>query len=321
MLGNKVVVLGGTGFVGRAIVNDLSKQGYEISVCVRRPQRHREFSLFQNTKVVELAEMTDELLNEVLDGSDILVNLIADMTAGSETVAISDLVEVTQKIKQSSDHAGTQRVIHLSQIGANSMQQTSKYLAALGESDAIINNVVAEETIFKAGLLIGERDETTSRFSSQLDRVALLPVYQAETLIQPLWIGDFAKAVVGSIKNSNTFGEKLELVGEERLSLKDLAERVKEVKGKESALVLPMCKLNAKIMSALGGFSPVSSISTEQTLNLSADLISNQDFSTQFGFIPISLEKVLSNTLVEDDIRARYNDMRQGAGRNVEELV
>ncbi len=320
MLGNKVVVLGGTGFVGRAVVNELSKQGYEISVCVRRPQRFREFALFQNTKIVELIAMTNESLNDVMQGKDILVNLIADQTSDTESIEIENIVELTQKIKLSADHVAIKRVIHLSQIGADAKQQKNKYLAALGEADTIIHNVTTDLTIFKAGLLIGEGDETSTRFGSQLNRAPILPVYQAETLVQPIWIRDFAKALVSAIKNLATYGKKLDVVGEQRLSLKALAEMVKKIKGKNDAFVIPMCTLNAKILSFFGGLSPVVSISKVQTLNLSADLISEQDFSTQFGFVPDSIEKVLLKYLSPVDIRARYNDMRQGAGRNIEEF-
>lgn len=321
MLGNKVVVLGGTGFVGRAVVNELSKLGYEITVCVRRPQRFREFALFQNTKVVELFEMTMESLNEVMAEKNILVNLMADRTTETESVEVEDLVAVTQKITQVVDHVAIQRIVHLSQIGADATQETNQYLAVLGESDAIIDNAVADVTIFRAGLLIGEGDETTTRFASQLDRFPLLPIYKSATEIQPLWIKDFAKAMAGSVREANTFGKKLEVVGEQRLTLKELAELVKDVKNMDDAFVLPMCTLNARIMSALGGLSPVRSISKEQTLNLSVDLISEQDFSVQFGFVPISLESVLFRSLVPNHLRARFNDMRQDAGRNAEELV
>lgn len=321
MLGNKVVVLGGAGFVGRAVVNELSKQGFETSVCVRRLERYREYALYPNTKLVELSEYSDEALNQVMSGQDILVNLIADVTTGTESVEIGQQVEVTQRIKQVVDHAGIQRVMQLSQIGADATQQQNAYLSALGQADAIITNATAAVTILKAGLLIGDGDETTSRFNAQLNRLPLLPVYQSGRSVQPLGVADFAQAFVGSIKQSKLANQKVEVVGEQRLSLKELAEMVKEVKGEDEAFVLPMCGLNAKIMSFLGRFSPVCSVSKEQSLILSADLVSEQDFSTLFGFVPSSLESLLSSSIAPHHIRARYNDFRQDAGRDAEELI
>ena len=51
ILGNKVSVFGGTGFVGREVVNELSKAGYEVTLLVRRPERYRDFALYANTVV------------------------------------------------------------------------------------------------------------------------------------------------------------------------------------------------------------------------------------------------------------------------------
>lgn len=321
MLGNKVVVLGGAGFVGRAVVNELSKQGFETSVCVRRLERYREYALYPNTKLLELSEYNDEVLNQVMGGQDILINLIADVTSGTERVEVEQQVEVTQRIKQVADHVGIKRVIQLSQIGADATQQQNAYLSSLGQANAIITNATAAVTILKAGLLIGSGDETTSRFNAQLNRLPLLPVYQSARSVQPLWVGDFAKALVGAIKQTALAGQKVEVVGEQRLSLKDLAEMVKEVKGKDDALVFPMCGLTAKLMSFAGRFAPVCSVSKEQSLMLSADMISEQDFSTLFGFVPTSLESVLSSNIAPHNIRARYNDFRQDAGRDSEELI
>ncbi len=120
MTGNKVVVLGGTGFVGRSVVNELSKNGYEISVVVRRPERFREFLLFPKTRLVQLDSLLQtDGLKAILKGADIVVNLTADMTAKTEAVVDKELVQVNQQIKKAVESAGVKRVLSLSQIGAD----------------------------------------------------------------------------------------------------------------------------------------------------------------------------------------------------------
>jgi len=319
MFGKKVVVLGASGFVGHAVVNELSKQGYEIVCCVRRPDRHRDLALYPNTKLVQVMEPTSESLQSVLNGQNIVVNLLSDPSLASE--APEDLVDLTQKLKQACDLTGIQRILQLSQIGANSMQTEHVYSAKLGEVDSIIFNATAGVTILKSGLLLGQGDETSDRFARQLDRLPLLPVYHGETLIQPLSVLDFAKAFVQAIEKKELIAQKIELVGEERLSLKALALLVKEMKDQDHAMVLPMCRLNAKIMSKLGGFAPICSVSQAQLDTICCDLISETDFSTTFGFEPRSIEMALSPYVTPHSMRARYNDFRQEAGRDVSELI
>lgn len=322
LLGNKVTVFGGTGFVGKAVVNELSKAGYEIKVVVRRSERFREFLLYPNTTLHTLESYENaEQLNAAVSGADIVVNLTTDRSTGTEMVEQNKLASITQKMKSAIESAGVKRVLSLSQIGANNDAPNSDWFGLLGEVDNLMHNIAnAAVTIFKPSLLIGAEDDTTARFIKQLNRIDLLMVANSGTVVQPLWVKDFAQAMVSTIKEEATFGHKLEMAGEERLTLKELGELVAELMQKD-AIVFPMCKLNAKIMAALGGFAPVASVSKSQLLMLPHDMISESDFSSQFGFAPSSLEWVISTYATPHDIRERYNFYRKEAGRDAKELA
>ena len=322
VLGNKVTVFSGTGYIGREVVNALSKAGYEIKLCVRRPERYRDFALYNGTKVVELTSYDEpEQLDVVLRGSDIVVNLTADRSNGTEMVALGQLVHVNQKIKAAVEHAGVKRVMSLSQIGASSNNVANEYLSKLGECDSLMSTTAsADVTIFKASLIIGENDDTTQRFVKQLNRMDLLMVANGSSVVQPIAVKDLAKAMVSSIKNRAIFGQKVDVVGEERLTIKELGELVAEIMQKE-ALVFPMCALNAKLMAMFGAFAPVASVSKTQLQMLKEDMTSDLDFDTQFGFVPASLESIISVYAAPHHIRERYNYYRKEAKRNASELV
>ncbi|VAW48667.1 hypothetical protein MNBD_GAMMA03-1382 [hydrothermal vent metagenome] len=321
-LGNKVSVFGGTGFVGREVVNALSKAGYEVTLWVRRPERYRDFALFPNTKVAQLSSFEEaEVLNVALAGVDIVVNLTTDRLTGPEMIEEDALVQINQKLKSAMETAGVKRVLNLSQLGASSEQPACKWTELVAEVDELMLSMInADVTIFKPSLLIGEKDDTTARFVKQLQRMNLLMVAQSGTLVQPLWIVDFAKALVGTITQPKTFGQKLEMAGEERMTLKLLAELVMEIMQKE-AVVFPMCRLNATIMSKFGGLSPVVSVSKTQLQMLRYDMVTDTDFSSLFDFVPSSVERVIATYAVPHDIRERYNFYRKEAGRNAEEFA
>ena len=322
LLGNQVTVFGGTGFVGNSVINELSKSGYQVRVVVRRPERYREIMLFPNAKLFTLDSFDNgEQLKESVKGTDIVFNLTIDRTTATEMVEQDELSHVAQKIKSACESAGVKRVLSLSQIGASNNAPNQQWCGVLGEVDNFMHNVAnAESTVFKTSLLIGEGDQTTQKYINQLHRISILPVAYAKTIVQPLWIKDFAKAMVATIKQTDTFGQKLDVVGEERLTIKALAELTAELMQKE-AMVFGMCSLNAKIMSKLGGLAPVASVSKAQLITLSEDTISEADFSKQFGFVPSSLEWCIAKYAAPSDVRQRFNYFRKEAGRDGQDIV
>ena len=322
LIGNKVTVFGGTGFVGKAVINELSKAGYEVNVVVRRPERYREMMLFPQASLFTLDtfDNTDALI-EAIQGSDIVVNLTVDRSTGTEMIAKKALASVAQKIKSASEKSAVKRVLSLSQIGASTDIHAKKWLGTVGEVDNQMHTVAnAKTTIFKAGLLIGAGDQSTQRYINQLNKFEILPVPKAAKVVQPLAIKDFAKAVVGSIKNSDTFGTKLDVVGEERLSLKELAKLTAELMQKQP-LVFGMCSMNARIMATLGGLAPIASSDKALLDMMHADLVSDADFSTQFGFVPVSLEKTIAAYATPSQMRGRYNYYRKEANRDAQDLM
>ncbi|WP_238696292.1 NAD(P)H-binding protein [Thiomicrorhabdus sediminis] len=322
LLANTVTLIGGTGFVGKAVLNELSKAGYQTRVVVRRAERFREFLLYPNTRLATLDSFDNaQQLQAAIQGSDIVINLMADRSTGTEMIEQADLTLANQHLKAAMESCHVKRVISLSQIGADSNAPHADWFGELAEVDNLMHNTAkAAVTIVKAGLLIGEHDDSTQRFINQINRAPLLMVANSKTTVQPLWIKDFAKAFVSIIKDSATYGHKLEMVGEERLSFKELAQLTAEIMQKD-AMVLPMCQLNAKVMSFLGAFAPMATVSQAQNTQLKKDMVSDSDFSTQFGFVPSSLESVISAYAAPHHIRERYNYYRKEANRDRGELV
>jgi NADH dehydrogenase len=318
MLQNTVTVFGGTGFVGRAVVNQLSKAGYHTKVVVRRPERFREFALYPQTKLAQLDSYDNaEQLAAALKGSDIVIDLIADRTTGTEMVEVKDFDAVSQKMKSALETAGVKRVLSLSQIGASNDVDSHSWQGSLAALDNHMNTTAkADVTIFKAGLLIGDGDDTTTPFAKQLNRMPILMVANSSTQVQPLWVKDFAQAMVNSINDTATFGKKLEVAGSEIMTLKALGKMVAKIMQVQDAVVFPMCKLNAKIMATLGGLAPFQSVTKSQLITLGQDAVTENAFAEQFGFEPASIEWLISTYAKPKHLRERYNDYRKYANRD-----
>jgi NADH dehydrogenase len=321
-LGQNVCVIGGAGPIGKEVIGALSRAGYHITVAVRRPERYRELALEKNVKLCPLQGFNFESFNQVFKGHSVIINLLADQSNRTETVAEDELVSVTQIIKKVIEQQSIPRLIQLSQIGANASQAKSSWLRILGECDAITHNLAqTKSTILRAGLLIGAGDQTTQLYKNHLNRAGLMMIPHAEQQIQPLWVKDFAKALVSTIKNEAFFNRKVEVAGEERMTVMDLATWVRDFSGKTSALILPMCNLNARFMLLLGPLAPFKTTSVYQQKQLACELTTQQDFASEFGFVPTSIEKALSDYVVISKVRQRYDFFRSLAGRKTQEFA
>lgn len=318
MLGKKVTVFGATGFIGREVVNELTKAGYELTVVVRRPERFREFMLYPNTKLFALDSFDNtDALKKSMSGSDIVVNLIADRSTGTEMIEAEEMGQVAKRMKSAMENDNVKRVLSLSFIGANNDCDSHEWLGVLGDLDNQMHAVAcAEETILRAGLLIGANDETTSAYAKQLQRFPFLAVSGGSTEVQPLWVKDFAKAMVACIPNAAFFGKKIDVAGVEQMSVKALGEKVAKIMQQDDAVVFPMCRLNARIMSMLGVFAPVWSIKKSQLTLLQNDALTQTDFAQTFGFAPASLDWVIAQYATPKHQREKYNRYRKFANRD-----
>lgn len=320
-LRKSVCVLGGVGMVGRAVIPALAREGYQVSVAVNHPERYRELSLVPGVKLLELQGLDFPSLASLFKSHDIVINLFADQTHSSEILEDQAFVSTIQNIKKAAESCHIKRLIQLSHLGANASQAKHDWLRVLGESDAIIHSMASTyTTVLRPGLLIGEGDYTTSLYKAQLAKAKFMMVANADVQIQPLWVKDFANALVGCINNPACFNTKLEMVGEEVMTIKDLAEWVKDFMELNQAVIVPMCQMNAKFMLMLGGLAPFKTVNRFQQKQLSVDLVSQQDFTTRFGFVPASIEVILSSYILPHQVRQRYAFFRTHAGRIQQEF-
>ena len=257
---NKILLLGGTGFVGRAVCAALVERsggaGADILVPSRRPSRSKHLQMLPTVRL-QAADVHDEAqLVELLRGCDAVVNLVA-VLHGSEAEFQRVHVELPRKLVRACRAAGVQRVVHISALGAGgSTEPPSRYLRSKAGGEAVLTNSGLDVTILRPSVIFGEHDQFLNLFASLLAVFPVMPLAGAQAKFQPVWVQDVATAVLRCLDDPLTIGQTFECAGPQVFTLKELVQAAGRWSGHERPVIgLPdgLGRAQAALMEMLPG--------------------------------------------------------------------
>ena len=219
-----VLVLGGSGFVGRHVCEALNRLGVQVTVPTRRLPAH-SVQMLPMVTVVKADSHDSQQLAALVRGHDVVVNLVAILHGDRAAFERSHVV-LPRLLAQTCIDQDVRRLVHVSALGADlhgpSMYQRSK---AQGEA-ALQSGVVQglELTVLRPSVIFGEDDAFINLFAKLQALAPVVPLAVAHTLFQPVWVRDVAKAIVHAVQHRDTIGQVFELVGPQVFSLKQLVE-------------------------------------------------------------------------------------------------
>lgn len=216
----KVLVLGGTGFLGRHVCEQLNRQGIRVTVPTRRMIHGRSVQMLPLVDVIEANVHDEAQLIRLLPGHDAVVNLIA-ILHGKRRAFHQAHVEFPRKLAQAMQAAGISRLVHVSALGA-SEQGPSLYQASKAEGEAVLRAAGLALTVLRPSVIFGAEDRFLNLFARLQQAFPIVPLAAANTRFQPVWVGDVAQAVVQTLAQAETAGQAYECAGPEVFTLADL---------------------------------------------------------------------------------------------------
>ena len=190
----RILVLGGTGFVGRHVCEKASQLNCRLTVPTRRPDNGKSVLPLPWVDVV-VADIHDETaLTELVRGHDAVVNLVA-ILHGNEDAFAHVHVALVNKLERACQATGVRRVVHVSALGASvtgaSMYQRSK---AQGEAALVAGGL--DLSILRPSVIFGAGDQFMNLFARLQSVFPVMPLAGAGTRFQPVWVEAVAPAVV-----------------------------------------------------------------------------------------------------------------------------
>lgn len=225
----KVLVLGGSGFIGSRLVAQLATQGRSILLPTRRAINARHLIMLPGVEVVEANIHEEARLAQLMRGVDAVINLVGVLHSRrgkSGTAYGPDFerahVELPRKVAAACAQAGVRRYLHMSALGASS-SGPSMYLRskAAGETAALSQPSVAV-TIFRPSVVFGEGDSFLNLFASLQKFLPVVALGGADARFQPVYVEDVVHAFVAALEDQATIGQIIELVGPKVYTLREL---------------------------------------------------------------------------------------------------
>ncbi len=215
-----ILILGGTGFVGRAICSKLVAEGHSITVPTRRRDNARALFPLPSVTVEEVDASDLATLTRLARGKDAVINLVGILNGDFERMHVT----LTATILAACKVTGVTRYLHMSALGA-SADGPSEYQKSKAKAEALVRASGLEFTIFAPSVIFGRGDSFLNKFAQM---VSFLPPFVpmalpgASAKFQPVSVDDVARAFVAAINNESTYGQRYELVGPKVYTLKEL---------------------------------------------------------------------------------------------------
>jgi NADH dehydrogenase len=288
----KVLVTGGTGYVGPKIVHALRAQNRDVRALVRRPERGAQLAGWG----AELAtgDVTDPAsLRPALDGCTRVVHLVA-IIRGRPADFDRVMTEGTRNLIAAAKEAGVERFILMSALGTT---ETTKDLVPYYRSKwAMEQDVLAsglEYTIFRPSFVFGRDGGVLPTFIKQVRYSPLVTVIgSGQQRIQPLWIEDVAEHFARAVDLPAAANRLFELGGPDVVTWDGLYRTIAKVLGKRRRLLHVPGGL-ARTGAATTQWIPGSPLTTDQIAMIEAgdNTITNTDAAETFQLPLVPLEE------------------------------
>jgi NADH dehydrogenase len=313
---SNVLVIGGAGFVGRYIVNELVGRGCRVLVPSRRRDKAKHLIMLPTCDVVEASVHDDAALETLVEGRDAVVNLVG-ILHGSEAQFEQAHSGLTRRVLAACARARVRRYLHMSALGADpngpSMYQRSK-----GRAEQAVRESKLAWTIFQPSVIFGAEDSFLNMFARLAAIAPVLPIGGAEVKFQPVWVEDVSRAFVNSLDNEVTIGRSYELCGPKVYTLRELVKFAAEAAGHRRPVVaLPdgIARLQARLMQFAPG-EPLLSVDNLDSMKRD-NVASRQPYAPapELGITATPMEPEASLYLAGLHPRTRFGGFRARARR------
>ncbi|TMJ27139.1 MAG: complex I NDUFA9 subunit family protein [Alphaproteobacteria bacterium] len=312
----QITVFGGSGFVGRAIVQALAREGYMIRVAVRRIGLANGVKAFGDVGQINLMQANLRMPASIalaVAGSDAVVNAAGiPFPRGRQTYQAVH-ADGARHIADACRAAGVKRLIHISGIGADNRSSRNAYIKSkVAAEDAIVGGFTSA-TILRPSVVFGPNDVLFTRLAGIASTAPIVPLIgDGSARVQPVFSADVGRAVVAALKRPDTARTVFELGGPRIYSYREIARLVLLEIDRRKPIVgvpAPLMKLAGFFAQQIGRLGLTPPLTADQVELMCHDNIVRPGANTfaMLGIEPAAPEAILPTYLDRFRVGGRYN--------------
>ena len=192
-----VVLIGGSGFVGRYVAQELARAGCRLRVVSRRPNQAMSLLPYGDVGQIALVQANirdNASIARAVKSADIVVNLVGVLNEIGAQSFDAVQAEGAGRVARAAAEAGVKRFVQISAIGSDP-DSASDYARTKAEGEAAVRAAIEGAVILRPSIVFGPEDQFFNRFAAMARVSPAIPVVGAETRFQPIYVVDLAKAV------------------------------------------------------------------------------------------------------------------------------
>jgi uncharacterized protein YbjT (DUF2867 family) len=272
--GALVTVVGGSGFLGRYIVQRLAEAGLRVRVAVRHPETALFLKPLGGLGQIQLVHgdiTSDAQMAAAFDGAAAGVNLVGILAESGKQRFDAVQAQGAGRAARAAAAAGVRHYVQISAIGADTASPVP-YARSKAQGEAAVLAAIPTATILRPSLVVGPEDQFLNRFAAMARLSPVLPVIAGDSRFQPVFVMDVADAVVAALDSPAAAGRTYELGGPDVLSFRAILAMINtETRQRRTLIEVPAGI--AALMAKLGDVLPFMPMTSDQLAMLAKDNI------------------------------------------------
>lgn len=321
-------VFGGSGFLGRHIIKLLARKGFTVVAAVRDVESgmHLKPNGDPGQIILKACNIRNaEMVEDAIRGADTVVNLVGILSPWGKQTFEAVQHEGAANVARACAKAGVKNLVHVSALGAD-LESDAAYARTKAEGEKAVLEAFPSATILRPSVIFGPEDGFFNKFAAMARIAPALPVMGTPFFpqvtfkdgdldinlygtggakLQPVYVGDVARACVNAVDNDDAKGQTYELGGPEVMTFLGIMKRVLKYTQRERFLA-PVSFGVGKIIGGILGFLPNPILTREQVSMLETDNVVSEGAK---GLKDLGVEPTLADVILPTYL-AQYKDLK-----------